>query len=58
MYSRYLLDEGNSSYKFGFSKPIRTTTEKYRQKFQFWDVSALRSFRKKLFEKIPLDAAL
>jgi hypothetical protein len=58
MYSRYLLNEGNNSYVNGFSKPIRSSTSEYRHKYEYWDVSALRSFRKKLFEKIPLSAAI
>lgn len=38
----------------GQSKELETPVDKYRNTVMAWDVSHLRTFRKKLFEKIPM----
>lgn len=59
LYSRYVLTENNHQKLYnGFSQPLRTKTSDYRNTIKLWDVSHIRTFRQKVFSKIPLQMLL
>ena len=54
VYSRYILTYQNQLY-IGLSKNLTVPAETYRNNCkQYWNVSALKTFRRRLYDKIPL----
>lgn len=53
IYSKFLSRINSKTYRSGLSKPLKIPVAQYRKNLT-WVTSHLRSFRKKIFGKVPL----